>query len=305
MRAPRVVVVGSVNMDLVFRTPRMPLVGETLVGSGFARHPGGKGANQAVAATRMQARTSLIGCTGDDEHGAVLRAGLAADHIDLAHLARDAQLATGIAAIMVDDEGRNSIVLASGANLALAEAHIDAAAALIAGADVLVCQLEVPMAAVRRAISLAHRAGVAVVFNPSPMAPLDGELLRMVDYLVVNETEAEQLSGVVVDGIDGAKQAAAAILALGPGCVLLTMGARGVLVAGACPARLIEGLKVEVRDTTAAGDTFAGALAVGIGQGLGGLEAAERAQYAAALAVTQAGAQSSIPTLEQVERFMR
>ncbi|WP_317203421.1 ribokinase [Janthinobacterium sp.] len=304
MSGPRITIVGSVNMDLVFRTPRMPAVGETIAGREFRQIPGGKGANQAVAAARLGGAVTLIGRVGADAFGTQLRACLAADGIDVTHLPAQAGMATGVAAILVDDAGHNSIVLAPGANMALTVDHVEALAPLILSAGLLVCQLENPLCAVMRAIEIAQRGGVKVVFNPAPMQALRTDLLAMVDYLIVNETEAAQLSGVAVTSRATARQAATRLLAMGAGFVLLTMGAQGVFIAGqGMGSLMIPGLAVSVVDTTAAGDTFVGAFAVGIGQGLDVVAAATAAQYAAALTVTKLGAQSSIPTRAEVERF--
>ncbi|MET3134525.1 ribokinase [Oxalobacteraceae bacterium GrIS 1.11] len=305
MKRPRIAIVGSVNMDLVFRTPRMPAVGETLQGSDFHQIPGGKGANQAVAAARQGASVSLVGRVGADAFGAQLRACLASDGVDLSHLASQVEMATGVAGILVDDSGRNSIVLAPGANMALTVADVEAAAPTILAADLLVCQLETPLAAVTRAIEIARQGGVPVVFNPAPMQPLGRDLLALVDYLVVNETEACQLSGVAVLDRSTARLAATTLLSFGVGAVLLTMGEKGVFIAEqGASSRLIPAVPVAALDTTAAGDTFVGAFAVGLGRGLSVIEAGGAAQYAAALAVTRLGAQTSIPFRDEVEQFM-
>ena len=302
---PRITIVGSVNMDLVFRTPRMPALGETIQGRELRQIPGGKGANQAVAAARQGACVSLVGRVGDDGFGTELRACLAADGIDIGHLAHVPGMATGVAGILVDDAGHNSIVIASGANLALSAADVTAAADAILHANLLICQLETPLPSVLRAIEIARGGGVPVIFNPAPMQPLDAALLEMVDYLIVNETEAAQLSGIDVRDATSARLAATRLLALGAGAVLLTMGGQGVFVAEVGDSgRMIPAVPVTVVDTTAAGDTFVGAFAVGLGQGLNVVEAATAAQYAAALTVTQLGAQSSIPSRAQVEKFI-
>ncbi len=304
-KRPRITVVGSVNMDLVFRTPRMPAPGETIAGHEFRQIPGGKGANQAVAAARLGGAVTMIGRLGDDAFGAQLRACLVDDGIDVGHLGTQAGMASGVAGILVDDAGRNSIVLASGANLALTADMVAALAPAIASAELLVCQLETPLDAVTRAIDIAKRAGVTVVFNPAPMQALRPSLLALVDYLIVNETEASQLSGVEVRDAATARQAATRLLALGAGAVLLTLGAQGVLIAGqGGHCRLLDGVRVDAVDTTAAGDTFVGAFAVGLGQGLDMTAAADAAQYAAALTVTKLGAQTSIPSRREVDQFI-
>ncbi|MEC5162094.1 ribokinase [Janthinobacterium sp. CG_23.3] len=304
-KQPRITVVGSLNMDLVFRTPRMPAAGETIAGQQFCQIPGGKGANQAVAAARLGGAVTMIGRVGDDAFGAQLRAGLVGDGIDVTHLHTQAGAASGVAGIMVDDAGRNSIVIAPGANMTLTADMVEALAPAILAADLLVCQLETPLTAVIRAIHIARRGGVTVVFNPAPMQPLRPDLVALVDYLIVNETEASQLSGTEVVDRGSARQAATRLLAMGAGAVLLTMGEQGVLIVGqGGRSRMLDAVRVDAVDTTAAGDTFVGAFAVGVGQGLDLVAAATAAQYAAALTVTKLGAQSAIPFRHEVERFI-
>lgn len=301
---PRITVVGSVNMDLVFRTPRMPAVGETLHGHEFCQIPGGKGANQAVAAARQGAQVSFIGAVGDDGFGSFSRDCLAAEGMELTHLARVAGVATGVAGILVDDSGSNSIVLAAGANATLTAAQVDAATAAIAGAQLLVCQLETPLATVTRAIEIARAQGVKVILNPAPAQDLTDALLAKVDYLILNETEASQLSGITVVDQDSARTASEQILRRGTGTVLLTMGEHGALITESTGSQFIPAVKVDVVDTTAAGDTFVGAFAVGLANGLSVIDASREAQYTAALTVTKLGAQTSIPQRQQVLDFM-
>jgi ribokinase len=298
-----ITVVGSVNIDLVFRTPRLPAVGETMHGHDFQQIRGGKGANQAVAAARLGAPVKFVGAVGDDGFGEDARRGLSADGIDLSNLVTVANCATGVAGILVQDSGDNSIVLAAGANGRVDVAQIESAADVIGSARIVLAQLETPLASVTRALQIARAAKVEVVMNPAPAQPLSDEVLQLVDYLVVNETEASQLSGTsVVDAASG-KLAAQQLLARGVRVVLLTMGEHGVLIAQASGMEAIPAQKVEVVDTTAAGDTFVGAFAVGILSGLSVIEASRQATYAAALTVTKFGAQTSIPTKAEVEQF--
>lgn len=301
---PRITVVGSVNMDLVFRTPRMPAVGETLHGHEFRQIPGGKGANQAVAAARQGAKVSFIGAVGNDGFGSFSHDCLAAEGMELTHLASVAGVATGVAGILVDDNGNNSIVLAAGANATLTPAQVDAATTAITSAQLLVCQLETPLATVTRAIEIARDNGVKVILNPAPAQALSDALLSKVDYLILNETEASQLSGINVVDQDSAKAASEKILRHGTANILLTMGEHGALITDAGGSQFIPAVKVDVVDTTAAGDTFVGAFAVGIANGLSLVEASREAQYTAALTVTKLGAQTSIPQRQQVLEFM-
>lgn len=301
---PQICVVGSVNMDLVFRTPRMPAVGETLHGHEFRQIPGGKGANQAVAAARQGADVRFIGAVGDDGFGDFSQQSLSADGISLTHLSRIPGVATGVAGILVEDNGSNSIVLAAGANASLTPAHIDAAAADIRSAQILLCQLETPLNTVTQAIATARAAGVRVILNPAPAQDLSPELLAQVDYLILNETEAGQLSGIAVTDNTSAQAASEKLLSMGVGQVLLTMGGHGAQITQAGLSQFIPAIRVDVVDTTAAGDTFVGAFAVGIANGLSLLEASQEAQYTAALTVTKLGAQTSIPQRAEVLAFM-
>jgi ribokinase len=302
---PRIVVVGSVNMDLVIHAPRLPAPGETIAGSDFRWLPGGKGANQAVAAARMGAEVHFIGCVGDDDFGRRLRQGLEAEGIALDHLGVLADESTGVAMIVLDASGQNAIVLSAGANGRVTPAQIDAAHALIASAQMLVCQLETPLDAVARAIGIAREHGVPVILNPAPAAPLDEALLARVDYLVPNETEASLLSGVTVSDAPSAAAAARTLAAKGVAQVLITLGAKGVLSAlrdgsvSSYPAT-----PVAVVDTTGAGDTFVGSLAVELSGGRPLAQAIRFAQHAAALKITRIGAQTSIPLRADVEQFV-
>ncbi len=301
---PHITVVGSVNMDLVFRTPRMPALGETLHGHDFHQIPGGKGANQAVAAARQGADVSFIGAVGDDGFGQFSRNCLSKDHISLTHLATIPGVATGVACILVDDSGNNCIVLAAGANAAVTVADITAASESISSAQFLICQLETPLNSVTHAIQIAHAHGVKVILNPAPAQALSDDLLKLVDYLIVNETEAAQLSDVAVTDSDSAKHASQKLLHRGAGVVLLTMGGNGAFITDASGTSFIPAVVVEVVDTTAAGDTFVGAFAVGLANGLSLLDASREAQYTAALTVTKLGAQTSIPQRQDVLEFM-
>lgn len=301
----RITVVGSINLDLVFCAPRMPALGETLTGTGFHQVAGGKGANQAVAAARQGAQVRFIGAVGADAFGQAALDGLQDEGVDTAGALRDAFHPTGVAGIFVAQDGANAIVLAPGANLSVTPEQVEAAPAAFAGADFLVCQLEVPLASVTRAIGLAHAHGVRVVFNPAPAQILDDALLAQVDYLVVNETEASQLTGLAVDGHANAAAAARALRARGAGAVLVTMGGCGVQICADGIDQFAPALKVDVVDTTAAGDTFVGAFTVALGEGGALIEAVAYAQHAAALTVTRMGAQTSIPMRAEVLEFMQ
>ena len=290
-----IVVVGSLNMDLVMRTPRMPVGGETLHGHAFSTLPGGKGANQAVACARLGGKVSMIGQVGEDGFGHTLRAGLSNDGIDVSKVKLTSDAGTGVAMILVEDVGQNRIVLAPGANGALNPVDIDAAAKVIAGAAMLVVQLEVPMPVVLRAMCIARDAGVPVLLNPAPAASLPDEIWPQVDILVPNESEASLLAGMAVTDAPSAFAAARIFRQRGVACVLITLGEQGVAVLDELGERHIPAQVVKAVDTTAAGDTFIGGLAAGLVEGLPLDKAVALGQRASALCVTRHGAQPSIP----------
>ena len=295
-----VVVVGSLNMDLVMRTPRVPVGGETLHGHEFSTLPGGKGANQAVACARLGAKVSMIGQVGNDGFGTTLRDGLAADGIDVSGVLQTTAVGTGVAMILVEDIGQNRIVLAAGANGALTPDDIEAQAALIGGSAMLVLQLEVPMPVVERAIAIAHNAGVPVLLNPGPAKPLAEALWSQIDILIPNESEAELLSGIAVTDAASAYTAARVFRQRGVKCVLITLGANGVAVIDDAGERHLPAHVVKAVDTTAAGDTFIGGLTAGLVEGMAMDEAVALGQRASALCVTRHGAQPSIPYRREI-----
>jgi len=294
-----IVVLGSVNADLVLRCERLPRPGETVHGQDFQTVPGGKGANQAVAAARLGGRVEFIGCIGDDAFGATARATLERAGVGTAHLRERAGVPTGVAMILVERSGQNSIALAAGANACLDIAQVDEAAATIARASLLVCQLETPLASVQHAIGIARRHGVPVLLNPAPAQPLALALLAEVDILVPNESEAAELlpGGGALDPV----AAAAALQRQGPGCVIVTLGGDGICIADPRGTRRRPAPVVQALDTTGAGDTFIGAFAVALQEGLDTDGAAAFAQRAAALSVTRAGAMASMPTRAELE----
>lgn len=301
-----IVVIGSINMDLVLRVPRMPLPGETLTGGAFRTIPGGKGANQAVACARMSGKVeaggqqvAMIGCVGDDAFGATLRAALVGDGIIDSHITTLPGVASGIASILVDDNGQNSIVIAGGANDLLSPAHIDAAQGLIEQADIVVLQLETPMDTVVHAIKLARSLGKTVVLNPAPAASLPDGVLEQVDYLIPNEIEAAMLAGVAPDSTDIATLAAA-LQKQGSDNVIITLGAKGVHAALYGGDTTFPAEAVQAVDTTAAGDTFIGGFVAGLASGMDEAEAIGQGQRAAAWSVTKPGAQTSIPFLHEL-----
>ncbi len=295
-----VVVVGSCNMDLVACVPRQPLRGETLTGTAFATYLGGKGLNQTVAAKRMGANVALVGRVGTDDFGQRIKEALQAEAIDAAYLQADQQ-PTGTALIMVEEGGHNSIVVIPGANGALTPADIDQAAELISAANVLLLQLEVPLATTLRAAQIAHAAGTTVILTPAPAQLLPPALLAATDVLVPNEIEVAQVSAT------NAEPAAAARALLDQGCraVVVTLGAQGALLVTPGGEQSIPPLPVTAVDTVGAGDAFVGALAACIAEGHELTTALHYAAAAGALATTQAGAVPSLPTRAAVERCLQ
>jgi ribokinase len=301
----RIVVVGSLNMDLVVRAPQIPIPGETVLGRDFGMFPGGKGANQAVAAARQGAQVTFIGRVGADAFGRQLVIGLEAEGIDARHVGVEEGAATGVALITLDAAGENCIVVAPGANHTLMCSHIQEAEAVFRGADVLLLQLETPLASVHMAAQQAKACGVRVVLNPAPAQALPGSLLALVDVLIPNETELALLTGLPVDSLKRIEDAACTLLDQGVGSVVVTLGGRGALtVEQNQPAIHVPAFAVEVVDSTAAGDSFAGAFSVALAEGTSLHTAARRGCAAGALATTRMGAQPSIPTKTEIVQLM-
>jgi len=292
-------VVGSLNMDLVVNSPRLPQLGETILGGKFATFPGGKGANQAVAAARMGARVSMVGCVGRDGFGQELIDGLKKDQIEVSHISQIDAEASGIALITVDKNGSNTIVVASGANFLLTKQRLLLAETAFSEAEVLIVQLEVPLDTVREAIDLAVKHGIKVVLNPAPALVLDDELLSKVDYFIPNEREAIQVSET--ENLD---DAISKLTGMGVKNLIITLGERGVLLVSAGEHKLLPAYKVEAVDTVAAGDAFVGAFSTGIGEGKSLEDAVRLGNAAAALSVTRHGAQPSLPFRSEVEKFI-
>jgi ribokinase len=305
VKTPRIVVVGSSNTDMVVKSERLPSPGETVTGGQFLMAAGGKGANQAVAAARLGAEVTFVAKVGTDMFGDQAIAGYRQEGIVTDFILRDPQNATGVALILVDATGENLISVASGANHSLTPDDVDRAAAPIRAADVVVLQLEIPIETVARAAQLAAEAGVPVILDPAPApaGPLGADLLKHVTYVKPNETEAERLTGVAVRDEDSARQAAAKLLASGVRYAVITLGTKGALWTDGQRSGLIPGLRVQAVDSTAAGDAFSGALACGVARGQALDEAVRYATAVAALSVTRLGAQPSLPTSEEVERF--
>ena len=293
------VVLGSLNMDLVIRAPRHPRPGETLIGSDFGTFPGGKGANQAVAIARLGQEVTMIGCVGRDAFGDALIATLRAAGVDTTGVTRS-DAATGVALITLSAAGENTIVIAPGANGTVTPELVRSHEALLAGAAALLLQLEVPLPAVETAAALAHVHGVPVILNPAPAQPLPAPLMRQVDYLIPNQHEAALLTGLPVTTPEEAVTAADRLRRAGVGVVVLTLGEQGALVLMEDAPVMVPSFPVAVVDTTAAGDAFVGAFAVALSEGRTPVEAATWGCAAGALACTVLGAQPSLPSREAV-----
>lgn len=291
----RIVVLGSANADVVVTAPRRPGAGETVLGGDTMIGSGGKGANTAVAAARLGAEVAIVGAVGRDSYGKLLTAALVDAGVDTTHLRRG-DAPSGAAYITVTPDGENSILVSPGANSRVSVTDVDAAAETVAGARVLICSLEVPVPTVCHAVAVAERAGTRCVLNASPAAALPAETLAMLDPLVVNEHEA----GWLLDASGDPAELAAGLLALGPRSLVVTLGARGALVADHTGVSTIDTPTVATVDTTGAGDAFAGALAARLADGDPLTAAAEYACLVAAISVTRQGTQSSYPSAAEL-----
>lgn len=301
----RIVILGVFNADTTYRAERMPRIGETLHGLGFALGPGGKGSNQAVAAGRLGAEVTIISRLGQDAFAEMA--------LDLWRSAgvtpavtRSADGHTGAAFIFVEaGTGNNAIIIAPGAAGELGPGDLEARAELIEGADVFLTQLEQPLAAAARGLELARAAGAATILNPAPGRRLPGDLLRLCDYVTPNETEAEDMTGIAVKGPEDARAAGRALLDLGAGNAVITLGARGVLWCAQGGAELIPAMAPgPVAETVGAGDAFNGGLAAALASGMAPREALRFASAVAGISVTRPGAAASMPTRAEVEELL-
>ncbi len=307
-----VAVVGSVNLDLIVTVPHLPATGETLLGSDVNYQPGGKGGNQAVAAHRLGARTVLVAAIGDDAFGADLRAALDREGLPLDGLTTIEGAGTGIAMIVVGNDGENTIVVAPGANGLLDGAALSGLSEALGPEAVLALQLEIPLATCLDAANLARRRGTTVVLNAAPLPklldPTFTDLLSTVDVLVVNEGEALRLTGVAdpvrPEDPEGWANLAAELRDLGPATVVVTLGAEGAVTSSGQGVDVQPAFRVDAVDTTGAGDSFCGALAVALAQGLPLDQAVRRGCAAGAIASTRTGAQSALPTAEELTTFL-
>lgn len=307
-----ILVVGSINMDEVVQVPRLPVLGETLLGAGSLKLvPGGKGANQAVAMARLGAPVAMAGRVGTDPFGAQLLNALQADKIDTGLTVTDQQQASGVAFIFLTGDGDNAIVVASGANMqvGLDRVQLSNIFEAIAQARALVLQLEIPLDTVKTLVAAGHNAGIPVVLNPAPVQPLPPETLRQLQILIANENEASALSDMNIDNPEGARAAAARLHEQGIPIAVITLGELGAVLAmddghGKALTIYQPAPRVTIVDTTAAGDCFVGAFTVALTGGQSPADALKFAVYASALKVTKFGAQSGLPALAEVEAFL-
>ncbi|WP_394252135.1 ribokinase [Vibrio profundi] len=300
----QLIVLGSVNADHVLQVPSFPRPGETLVGSNYQVIPGGKGANQAVAAARLNAQIGFIACVGDDAFGINIRNAFAQDGIDTDGVIIADNTPTGIAMIQVSASGENSICLSAEANNILTCEAIEPHLEKIRSANYLLTQLETPLEGIEYAARIAKENKTNVILNPAPARPLSDALLSCVDVITPNETEAEVLTGITVTDNDSAQLAANQLHLKGIEIVMITLGAKGVWLSQNGRGELIPGFRVEATDTTAAGDTFNGAFVTGLLEDMPIEQAIKFAHAAAAISVTRFGAQTSIPTRQETDAFL-
>ena len=304
MAQPVVLVLGSVNMDIV-TISRFPKPGETITSDGFFTAPGGKGANQAVAAARLGANTRMIGRVGGDIFGADLLDSLSSNGVDVSHVLRDDEHSSGLAIINVDPTGQNWIIIVPGANGANGQREIEAVEGCLEGASALLLQFEIPMDVSLEAARRAKAQGVRVVLDPAPARPIPTEFYEYVDYLTPNETEAAAIVGFHVTDATSAERAAQELLTRGVGCAVIKMGAQGALYATKDTSEFLPAFHVEAVDTVAAGDAFNAALAVALSDGKALRDAVRWAMAAGAIAVTRPGAQQAMPIRQEVDEFLR
>ncbi|NOH98849.1 ribokinase [Vibrio sp. 99-70-13A1] len=300
----QLIVLGSVNADHVLQVPSFPRPGETLVGGNYQVIPGGKGANQAVAAARLKADIGFISCVGDDAFGINIRDAFAKDGINTDGVMIADKTPTGIAMIQVSASGENSICLSAEANDKLTSDIIEPHLQKIRDAKYLLTQLETPIEGIEYAAKVAKENRTNVVLNPAPARPLSDELLACIDVITPNETEAEVLTGITVTDDQSAQKASEALHLKGIEIVMITLGAKGVWLSQNGRGELIPGFRVEATDTTAAGDTFNGAFVTGLLEDMPIEQAIKFAHAAAAISVTRFGAQTSIPSREETDTFL-
>lgn len=300
----RIVVVGSSNTDMIIKVPRIPKPGETILGGVFSTAPGGKGANQAVAAARAGGEVAFIAKIGRDTLGDESLRRFIEDRIDTTFVYRDDSAPSGVAQILVAENGENSIAVASGSNSNLRPQDIRNAKEWIISADIVLVQLEIPLDTVIEVVTLSHRLNKTIILNPAPAIDAPDNLLSHISFLTPNQTETELLTGIAVVDRDSAREAGRQLCSKGVATVTITMGAEGVFVFSRQEELFRRAYKVKAVDTTAAGDVFNGALAVALSEGKGIGDAVSFANAAAALSVGKLGAQSSIPSRTEIDNFL-
>lgn len=303
--APKIAVLGSINMDIVVKCMRLPTPGETITGHAALEIPGGKGANQAVSASRAGGRVAMIGRLGDDGFAETLWNTLKHDHINTDHVIRTRSSASGIAIVAVEDSGENSIMVVPGANGQVTPTDVDQAATTISAADILLLQLEVPIDAVEHAMCIAADANVPVILDPAPMLDTVSDTLMRADVICPNQGETATLVGHPIDSVEAAITAVPLLHQRGAKQVIITMGSMGTIVSDGKTIDCIPPFKIAAKDTTAAGDAFAGALAVRLGQSASLMDAAIFASAAGAIAATRLGAQPAMPRREEIEQLVQ
>jgi ribokinase len=304
MNGKNILVVGSTNVDFLIRSERLPAFGETVTGGTFLQNFGGKGANQAVGAARAGGNVTFVTCLGEDLYAGELLRSFADDGIHTEFVFRDHSAATGSALILLDQQGNNCISVAPGANFKLAPVHINRALAALTGAEMIIMQMEIPFETTTHVFQLARQYGKKVLFNLAPARPFDLSVLRQTYAFVVNEVEASMVTGMKVETDDEIRNTAGRMLEMGPAIVVITLGARGSYLASPEYSQFMPAYKVNVIDTTAAGDVYCGSLAVALVEGKPLPDAVRFAGAASAISVTRLGAQSSAPQRAEIEKFM-
>jgi ribokinase len=303
--APKICVVGSSNIDLIAKIPRLPKMGETLLGRYFHMSCGGKGANQAVMAGKLGARISIVTKVGEDHLGEIIRKNYEEMGVDSKYIFTSAETSSGVAPILVDDEGRNLLVYIPGANMLLSPEDVQRAVEPIVAADVLVCQLEIPLESSQRALGIGRENSVRTILNPAPARGLSRELLELCDVVIPNETETEIITGMPVDSEEQIAAAGRRLCEMGCAVVIITMGHRGVMLIREEGIQHFPAEKAEAVDTTGAGDAFVGSFAFFLAQGRALEESIRRANRIAAYTVTRVGTQVSFPWREEIYDLLR
>ena len=300
-----ITVIGSSNTDMIIKVPRIPKPGEIVLGGKFSTAPGGKGANQAVAAARSGGNVTFVARVGDDVFGEQALKGFKKDGINTDFIVKDKDAPSGIAQIFVAEDGESGIAVASGANLNLSVYDIIAAKEAILSSDILLMQLGIPMKTVEYAAKLAFDKGIRVILNPAPGQPLPIEILKTISILTPNEAEAAMLTGIKIEDEGAAEDAGKILMSKGVNKVIITIGKKGALILDSSGSELIGGFKVHAVDTTAAGDIFNGALAVALAEKKNIWEAVKFSNAAAALSVTKLGAQPAAPKRKEILEFLK